>query len=88
MENGAEVRVSIDIKGFAHNRMLLAILSDATLNDDPATLRLTYHYYPTKKEDVLMNTNIEFFKGLKRRTIYPLSSPILKSKSHPRYKRC
>ncbi|MGG1861021.1 ATP-dependent nuclease, partial [Cytobacillus firmus] len=65
MENGAEVRVSIDIKGFAHNRMLLAILSDATLNDDPATLRLTYHYYPTKKEDGTYEYQYRIFQGTK-----------------------
>lgn len=66
MENGEEVKVTIDIKGFAHNRMLLSILSDATLQDDPATMRLTYHYFPTKKMTVLMIINIGFFKGQKK----------------------
>lgn len=65
MEKGEEVKVTIDIKGFAHNRMLLAILSDATLQDDPATLRLTYHYFPTKKDDGTYEYQYRIFQGTK-----------------------
>ena len=48
MENGKEIKISIDIKSFDHNKALLATLSDATLKDEQATLRLTYHYFATK----------------------------------------
>ncbi|WP_179301697.1 ATP-dependent nuclease [Neobacillus jeddahensis] len=65
MENGEEVKISIDIKGFDHNKMLLAILSDATLKDDPATLRLTYHYYATQNSDGTYEYQYRIFQGTK-----------------------
>jgi putative ATP-dependent endonuclease of the OLD family len=65
MENGVEVKVTIDIKGFAHNKILLSILADATLKDDPATLRLTYHYIPTQNADGTFEYQYRIFQGTK-----------------------
>lgn len=65
MEIGIEVLVSIDIKGFDHNKMLLATLCDATLKDDPATLRLTYHYYATQNSDGSYDYQYRIFQGEK-----------------------
>jgi putative ATP-dependent endonuclease of the OLD family len=65
MENGDEVQVSIDIKGFDHNKMLLATLSDATLKDDPATMRLTYHYFATQNNDGTYEYQYRIFQGAK-----------------------
>ncbi|CAM3930366.1 ATP-dependent nuclease [Bacillus wiedmannii] len=65
MENGKEIKISIDIKGFDHNKALLATLSDATLKDKPATLRLTYHYFATKKTDGTYEYQYRIFQGTK-----------------------
>jgi len=65
MENGEEIKVSIDIKGFDHNKMLLATLSDATLKDNPATLRLTYHYFATQNNDGTYEYQYRIFQGIK-----------------------
>ncbi|MED3957702.1 AAA family ATPase [Priestia aryabhattai] len=65
MKNGKKVSISIDIKGFDHNKMLLATLSDATVTDDPATLRLTYEYYPTPKSDGTFEYQYRIFQGTK-----------------------
>jgi putative ATP-dependent endonuclease of OLD family len=65
MENGEEVIVSIDIKGYDHNKMLLATLCDATLKDEPATLRLTYHFYATQNSDGSYDYQYRIFQGKK-----------------------
>ncbi|MCM3768387.1 ATP-dependent endonuclease [Neobacillus niacini] len=65
MENGEEIKISIDIKGFDHNKMLLATLSDATLKEDPATLRLTYHYYASQNDDGTYEYQYRIFQGTK-----------------------
>ncbi|MGE6755532.1 AAA family ATPase [Rossellomorea sp. NPDC071047] len=65
MEQGEEVKISIDIRGFEHNKTLLAILSDATIKTVPATLRLTYHYYATKKIDGSYEYQFKIYQGEK-----------------------
>ncbi|BCC61093.1 MULTISPECIES: ATP-dependent nuclease [Bacillus] len=65
MENGKEIKISIDIKSFDHNKALLATLSDATLKDEQATLRLTYHYFATKKTDGTYEYQYRIFQGTK-----------------------
>lgn len=65
MENGEEVKISIEIKGFDHNKTLLATLSDATLRDDPATIRLTYHYFATKNLDGSYEYQYRIFQGIR-----------------------
>ncbi|OXS72074.1 ATP-dependent nuclease [Priestia filamentosa] len=63
MENGEEILISIEIREFNHNRTLLSILSDATVNDKPATLRLTYQYYPTKKTNKGYEYEYRIYQG-------------------------
>ncbi|MCK2005129.1 AAA family ATPase [[Brevibacterium] frigoritolerans] len=63
MENGEEIKVSIEIRGFEHNQTLLALLSDATISDSPATLKLTYHYFPTQYNDGSFIYQYRIFMG-------------------------
>lgn len=65
MESGKEIKISIDIKGFDHNKALLSMISDATLKDDPATLRLTYHYFAKQKTDGTYEYQYRIFQGTK-----------------------
>lgn len=66
MDNGEEILVSIDISGFEHNKTILATLSDATLADKPATLRLTYQYYPATRSDNTYEYQYRIFQGNKK----------------------
>lgn len=46
MDRGDEIEIIIEIRGYHHNRILLAQLSDASISDSPPTLRITYKYLP------------------------------------------
>lgn len=50
LENGAEIEIKIQVKGYEHNRKLVAQFSDAVISDAPPTLQLTYKYIPNKDE--------------------------------------
>lgn len=63
MDNGEEIKITIEIKGFDHNKTLLATLADATLIDDPATIRLTYHYFSTQNVDGSYEYQYRIFQG-------------------------
>ncbi|WP_373893831.1 AAA family ATPase [Virgibacillus sp. CBA3643] len=63
MENGNEIEISINIRGFEHNKMLLSTLSDATVQDEPPTLRLTYKYYAIQSGDGTYTYQYKIFQG-------------------------
>src|SRR5699024_10070678 len=45
MKNGESIEIIIEVQGFDHNQAVLSMLADATISDNPPTLRLTYQYY-------------------------------------------
>jgi len=52
MENGAEISISIDLRGFEDNQSLLAILQNFLVEGEPAaTARITYKYAPMASFD-------------------------------------
>lgn len=63
MENGEEIEISIDIRGFDHNKNLLSILSDGTIEDNPCTIRLTYRYYATLNNDGTYTYQYKILQG-------------------------
>ncbi|GIN98939.1 hypothetical protein J6TS1_48090 [Siminovitchia terrae] len=63
MESGEEIEISIEIKGFEHNQILLSILADASVSDQPPTIRLTYKYYPVQREDGTYTYQYTIFQG-------------------------
>ncbi|WP_041638839.1 ATP-dependent nuclease [Anoxybacillus flavithermus] len=64
MENGEDIEIIIEIRGYEHNKNILSVLSDATISDDPPTLRLTYRYYPIEKEDGTKDYEYIIFQGI------------------------
>lgn len=65
MDNGEEVKISIDIRGYDHNKLLLSTLCDATISDEPSTIRLTYHFYATQNNDDTYEYQYRIFQGNK-----------------------
>jgi putative ATP-dependent endonuclease of OLD family len=63
MEKGEEIEVSIEIRGFDHNQTLLALLSDATISNSPATIKLTYQFYPIQNIDGSFEYQFRIFMG-------------------------
>lgn len=47
MKNGEIIEIMIEIRGYEHNKTVLSMMSDATISDNPPTLRLTYQFYPS-----------------------------------------
>lgn len=50
MENGVEIEIKIEIRGYEHNRKLVAQFDDAVISDSPPTLQITYKYFPNRDE--------------------------------------
>lgn len=65
METGEEIKIEIEIRGYEHNKVLLSTLCDASVSSNPPTLRLTYRFYPVKKEDDSIEYRWEIFQGTK-----------------------
>ncbi|MCL6574277.1 MAG: AAA family ATPase, partial [Bacillus sp. (in: Bacteria)] len=63
VETGEEIEIVIEIKGFEHNQNILSILSDATVSDEPPTLRLTYRYFPIPKTDGTYEYQYTIYQG-------------------------
>ncbi|MBM6617295.1 ATP-dependent nuclease [Bacillus suaedaesalsae] len=63
METGEEIEIIIEIKGFEHNQNILSILSDATVSDEPPTLRLTYRFYPITRADGTYDYQYTIYQG-------------------------
>jgi putative ATP-dependent endonuclease of OLD family len=64
MENGEEIEIVIEIRGFEHNKNLLSVLSDATVSSDPPTLRFTYRFYAVEKENGTREYEYIIFQGV------------------------
>lgn len=47
MKHGETIEIMIEIQGYEHNKSVVSMLADATISDDPPTLRLTYLFYPS-----------------------------------------
>ncbi|CEE02675.1 ATP-dependent endonuclease of the OLD family [Caldibacillus thermoamylovorans] len=48
MKNGEIIEIIIEIRGYEHNKTVLSMLSDATISENPPTLRLTYKFFPSQ----------------------------------------
>lgn len=48
MNKKEKIEISIEIKGYEHNKTILSTLQEATVSTEPPTLRLTYEYYPAE----------------------------------------
>lgn len=66
LETGENVEITIDIRGYSHNRTILAALSDATVSNDPPTLRLTYNYFATQSPDGTYKYEYRIYQGNKK----------------------
>ncbi|TKH00548.1 DUF2813 domain-containing protein, partial [Peribacillus simplex] len=63
MKNGEQVEISIELQGYEHNKAILSILDAATVATKPPTIRLTYKYFPTKKEDGTYDYQFIIYQG-------------------------
>lgn len=63
MKSGEQIEIVIEIRGYEHNRNILAALSDATVSTTPHTLRLTYKYYPIPRVDGSNSYEYKIFQG-------------------------
>ncbi|WP_353051730.1 ATP-dependent nuclease [Fictibacillus enclensis] len=63
MDLGEDIFISIEIRGFEHNKTLLALFSDGTIASNPATLRLTYHFFPTQNDDGTNEYQYQIYQG-------------------------
>lgn len=64
MENGEEIEINLEIKGYEHNSKLKAQFVDAVISDDPPTLRFTYKFVPNRDElGKIINYKYFIFKG-------------------------
>jgi len=50
MENGQHIEITIQIRGYDHNRKLVAEFTNAVISTQPPTLQITYRYYPLRDE--------------------------------------
>lgn len=64
MENGEEIEINLEIKGYEHNSKLKAQFVDAVISDVPPTLRFTYKFVPNRDEfGKIINYKYIIFKG-------------------------
>jgi putative ATP-dependent endonuclease of OLD family len=63
MINGEIIEIVVEIRGYEHNRNILAVLSDATVSTSPHTLRLNYKYYPIPRADGSNAYEYKIFQG-------------------------
>lgn len=64
MENGEEIEINLEIKGYEHNSKLKAQFVDAVISDAPPTLRLNYKFIPNRDEfGKIINYKYFIFKG-------------------------
>lgn len=64
MENGEEIEINLEIKGYEHNSKLKAQFVDAVISDAPPTLRFTYKFIPNRDEfGKIINYKYFIFKG-------------------------
>lgn len=64
MENGLEVEIKLEIRGYEHNRKLMAQFADAVISDNPPTIKLTYKYSPNFDQNKkILNYSYLIYKG-------------------------
>ncbi|WP_447636921.1 ATP-dependent nuclease [Flavobacterium microcysteis] len=64
MENGEDIEINLEIKGYEHNSKLKAQFVDAVISDDPPTLQFTYKFVPNRDEfGKIINYKYFIFKG-------------------------
>ena len=64
MENGEVIEISIYISNYSNNKTILAVLSDATVNEDgEEKLLITYKYAPIQRDDGKFEYEYHIFKG-------------------------
>lgn len=64
MENGEEIEIILEIRGYEHNSKLKAQFVDAVISDAPPTLQLTYKFIPNRDEfENIINYKYIIFKG-------------------------
>ncbi|MGK9124327.1 AAA family ATPase [Olivibacter sp. SA151] len=64
MENGEEIEINLEIKGYEHNSKLKAQFVDAVISDTPPTLRFTYKFVANRDEfGKIINYKYFIFKG-------------------------
>lgn len=65
MEDGEEIKIMIEIRGYEHNSKLLAQFDDAIISANPPTLRFTYIYRPVyDPENRIIKYEYLIFKGI------------------------
>jgi putative ATP-dependent endonuclease of OLD family len=65
--NGEEIEISLQVRGYEHNRKLVAQFSDAVISTTPPTIEFTYRYFPNKDESGnILNYIHEIYKGNNR----------------------
>lgn len=62
--NGEEIKVTIEIQNYQHNRQLIAQFQDAVISTTPPTLRFTYKYFPLRDENgEILSYQYQIYKG-------------------------
>lgn len=71
MEQGEEIRIELEIRGYEHNPKLVAQFADAVVAIDPPTLRFTYLFRPTRDEKkAIIRYDYLIFKGNKEEYLF------------------
>ena len=64
MENGEIIEISIYISNYTNNKTILAVLADATINEDgEEKLLITYKFEPIQRDDGKIEYEYHIFKG-------------------------
>jgi len=64
MQNGVEIEIKIEIRGYEHNRKLVAQFDDAVISVSPPTLQITYKFFPNKDEyGNILDYRFTIYKG-------------------------
>lgn len=64
MENGEIIEISIYISNYTNNKTILAVLADATINEDgEEKLLITYKFEPKQRDDGKIEYEYHIFKG-------------------------
>ncbi len=64
LDNGIEIEIILQIRGYEHNSKLVAQFEDAIVNASPATLQFTYKYFPNLDEKGnIRNYDYKIYKG-------------------------
>ncbi|WP_055444909.1 ATP-dependent nuclease [Lacinutrix himadriensis] len=71
IENGEEIKITIEIQNYEHNRQLVAQFEDAVISTNPPTLQINYKYYPIKDEvEKIIRYQYIIYKGINEEKIF------------------